>query len=204
MSDSKEERWLDLDLAAANVNRAGTLVGSTMAVFTFLLFFLYPRYFTGQIDPVLFQVTLTIIILTILTFSLSGLFYYRIGVLKLNSAKKRTSMQRGALFWLFGTLFILLEPGSDTVHRRANSRRSRSADRMDPIHSRHAARRHRLRESLWFYLRRAVSRIGSNRSPLYFERNMRNFLGWKCFFDLYANVLTCFRKQLRSVTEEYW
>ena len=110
MSDSKEEHWLDLDLAAANVNRAGTLVGSTMAVFTFLLFFLYPRYFTGQIDPVLFQVTLTIIILTILTFSLSGLFYYRIGVLKLNSAKKRTSMQRGALFWLFGTLFILLEP----------------------------------------------------------------------------------------------
>jgi len=110
VSDSKEERWLDLDLAAANVNRAGTLVGSTMAVFTFLLFFLYPRYFSGQIDPVLFQVTLTIIILTILTFSLSGLFYYRIGVLKLSSSKKRTSMQRGALFWLLGTLFIVLEP----------------------------------------------------------------------------------------------
>jgi len=81
-----------------------------MAVFTFLLFFLYPRYFSGQIDPVLFQVTLTIIILTILTFSLSGLFYYRIGVLKLSSSKKRTSMQRGALFWLLGTLFIVLEP----------------------------------------------------------------------------------------------
>ncbi len=110
MSDSKEERWLDLDLAAANVNRAGTLVGSTMAVFTFLLFFLYPRYSSAQIDPVLFQVTLTIIILTILTFSLSGLFYYRIGVLKLSSSKKRTSMQRGALFWLLGTLFIVLEP----------------------------------------------------------------------------------------------
>ena len=110
VSDSKEERWLDLDLAAANVNRAGTLVGSTMAVFTFLLFFLYPRYSSAQIDPVLFQVTLTIIILTILTFSLSGLFYYRIGVLKLSSSKKRTSMQRGALFWLLGTLFIVLEP----------------------------------------------------------------------------------------------
>jgi hypothetical protein len=110
MSDSKEERWLDLDLAAANVNRAGTLVGLTLAVFTFLLFFLYPRYSSGQIDSVLFQVTLTIIVLTILTFSLSGLFYYRIGVLKLNSTRKRTSMQRGALFWLFGTLFILLEP----------------------------------------------------------------------------------------------
>ena len=110
MSESREERWLDLDLAAANVNRAGTLVGSTIAIFTFLLFFLYPRYSSGQIDPILFQLTPTIIVLTILTFSLSGLFYYRIGVLKLNSAKKRTSMQRGALFWLFGTLLIILEP----------------------------------------------------------------------------------------------
>lgn|SRR3989475_7224126 len=110
MTDNREDRWLDLDLAAANVNRAGTLVGSTIAVFTFLLFFLYPRYSSGQIDPVLFQLTLTIIIMTILTFSLSGLYYYRIGVLKLNTAKKRASMQRGALFWLFGTLFVILEP----------------------------------------------------------------------------------------------
>jgi len=101
---------LDLDLAAANVNRAGTLVGSTIAVFTFLLFFLYPRYSSGQIDPILFQLTLTVIILTILTFSLSGLYNYRIGVLKLNTAKKRASMQRGALFWLFGTLLVILEP----------------------------------------------------------------------------------------------
>ena len=110
MSDSKDERWLDLDLAAANVNRAGTLVGSTIAVFTFLLFFLYPRFSSGQVDPVLFQVTLTIIVLTILTFSLSGLFYYRIGVLKLSNAKRRLSMQRGALFWLLGTLLVILEP----------------------------------------------------------------------------------------------
>src|SRR5437667_5219285 len=108
VSESKEDRWLDLDLAAANVNRAGTLVGSTIAVFTFLLFFLYPQYSSGQIDP--FQLTLTIIILTILIFSLSGLYYYRVGVLKLSNAKKRASMQRGALFWLFGTLFIILEP----------------------------------------------------------------------------------------------
>src|SRR6266704_3032239 len=107
VSESREDRWLDLDLAAANVNRAGTLVGSTIAVFTFLL---YPQYSSGRIDPTLFQLTLTIIILTILTFSLSGLYYYRVGVLKLSNAKKRASMQRGALFWLFGTLFIILEP----------------------------------------------------------------------------------------------
>ena len=110
VSDTREDRWLDLDLAAANVNRAGTLVGSTIAVFTFLLFFLYPRFSSGQIDPVLFQITLTIIVLTILSFRLSGLYHYQIGVLKLTSAKKRESMQRGALFRLFGTLLVILEP----------------------------------------------------------------------------------------------
>jgi len=85
VSDNREERWQDLDLAAANGTRAGTLVGLTIAVFSFLLFFLYPRYSLGQIDAVLFQVTLRIIVLTIITFSLSGLFDYRIGVPKLNT-----------------------------------------------------------------------------------------------------------------------
>jgi len=111
VSDTREEeRWSDLDLAAANVNRAGTLVGSTIAVFTFLLFFLYPRFSSGSIDPVLFQITLTIVVLTILSFSLSGLFSYRIGVLKMNSTKKRASMRGAALFWLIGTLLAVLEP----------------------------------------------------------------------------------------------
>jgi len=111
VSDTREEeRWLDLDLAAANVNRAGTLVGSTIAVFTFLLFFLYARFSSGSIDPVLFQITLTIVVLTILSFSLSGLFSYRIGVLKMNSTKKRASMRGAALFWLIGTLLAVLEP----------------------------------------------------------------------------------------------
>jgi hypothetical protein len=110
VSDVQKDLWLDLDLAAANVTRAGTLLGSTIAVFTFLLFFLYPRFSSGQIDSVLFQFTLTIVVLTILSFSLSGLFSYRIGVLKMNSIRKRASMRRAALSWLRGTLFAVLEP----------------------------------------------------------------------------------------------
>jgi uncharacterized membrane protein len=110
MSDSNEDRWSDLDLASANVNRAGTLLGSTIAVFTFLLFFLYPRYSSGQIDPVLFQATLVVILLTILSFSLCIIFCYRIGVLKLSSAERNSSMRWGALTWIMGTLFMVLEP----------------------------------------------------------------------------------------------
>jgi hypothetical protein len=101
---------MDLDLAASNVNRAGTLVGSTIAVFTFILFFLYPRFSSGQIDPVLFQVTLTVVVLTIFSYSLAGIFYYRIGVLKMSNTKIHASMQKGALLWLTGTLLAVLEP----------------------------------------------------------------------------------------------
>jgi hypothetical protein len=110
VSDLKEDLWLDLDLAPANVTRAGTLLGSTIAVFTFLLFFLYPRFSSGQIDPVLFQITLTIIVLTILSFSLCALFCYRIGVLRMTSTEKQASMQTGALLWIIGTLLVVLEP----------------------------------------------------------------------------------------------
>ena len=110
MSDINEDLWLDLDLAAANVNRAGTVLGSTIAVFTFLLFFLYPRYSSGQIDPILFQITLTTVVLTILSFSLCILFCYRIGVLKMGIVEKRASMRMGTLFWVVGTLFLVLEP----------------------------------------------------------------------------------------------
>ena len=110
MSDIKEDLWVDLDLAAANVNRAGTVLGSTIAVFSFILFFLYPRYAFGQIDPILFQFTLAAIVMTILSFSLCILFCYRIGVLRMSAAEKRASMQTGTLFWLIGTLLLVLEP----------------------------------------------------------------------------------------------
>ena len=110
MSDQKEDLWLDLDLAAANVSRAGTLLGSTIAVFTFLLFFLYPRFSSGQIDPVLFQITLTIIVLTILSFSLCALLCYRIGAFRMTMTERRASMQTGALLWIIGTLLVVLEP----------------------------------------------------------------------------------------------
>ena len=37
------------DLAAANVNRSYQLAASSIAIFTFLLFFLYPRFASGGI-----------------------------------------------------------------------------------------------------------------------------------------------------------
>src|SRR5256886_11070556 len=96
---------VDRELATANVDRAAVLTGSGMAIFTFLLFFLYPRFSSGEINPILFQVTLTVIVLTIFSFSFSGLYYYQIRVLKMTSAQERARMRNGNLLWVLGTLF---------------------------------------------------------------------------------------------------
>jgi len=44
------------DLAAVNVTRSYTLAGTNLAIFTFMLFFLYPRFEGGKINTWLFQV----------------------------------------------------------------------------------------------------------------------------------------------------
>ena len=37
------------ELAAANVNRSYQLAASSIAIFTFLLFFLYPKFVSGDV-----------------------------------------------------------------------------------------------------------------------------------------------------------
>jgi hypothetical protein len=53
---------------------------------------------------------LTVIVLTILSFSLYTLFCSYIGVLKMSRAETHPSMQTGALLWVIGALFAVLEP----------------------------------------------------------------------------------------------
>jgi len=55
------------EVGASNVNRAYSLAGTSIAIFTFMLFFLYPRFKSGEIHPVLFQVTL--VVMAVATFS---------------------------------------------------------------------------------------------------------------------------------------
>jgi hypothetical protein len=82
-----------------------------MAVFTFLLFFLYPRFSSGQIDPLLFQVTLALIVFTIFSFGFSGLYYYGlVGISKMGTDRKQTYFRRANLFFVLGLLFAIAEP----------------------------------------------------------------------------------------------
>lgn len=99
------------ELAAVNVNRSYTLAGTNIAIFTFMLFFLYPRFESGRINPVLFQATL--IAMGIATFSLvfATLHYYRCSLGGQMSDTERTLHARRAdRFWLLGYTTMFLSP----------------------------------------------------------------------------------------------
>ena len=99
------------DIAAVNVTRSYTLAGTNFAIFTFMLFFLYPRFESGRINPVLFQATL--IAMGVATFSLvfATLHYYRCSLGGQMSDTERTLHARRAdRFWLLGYTTMFLAP----------------------------------------------------------------------------------------------
>ena len=55
------------ELAGANVNRTYSLAATSIAIFTFMLFFMYPRFVSGEINALLFQATL--VVMGVATFS---------------------------------------------------------------------------------------------------------------------------------------
>src|SRR5687767_1882742 len=99
------------DIAAANVNRAYVIGGTNIAIFTFMLFFLYPRFENGSIDPSLFQFTLIVMGVAAFAFVFATLHYYRCSLGGGMSEADRTSYARRAdRFWLLGYTMMLLAP----------------------------------------------------------------------------------------------
>ena len=99
------------DLAAANVNRSYQLAASSIAIFTFLLFFLYPRFVSGEVDALRFQVTL--IVMGVATFSFAfASFYYYGGSLggRIGDPERTVYSRRGDRFWLLGSVLLFLAP----------------------------------------------------------------------------------------------
>ncbi len=99
------------DLAAVNVTRSYTLAGTNIAIFTFMLFFLYPRFESGRINPVLFQATL--IAMGVATFSLvfATLHYYRCSLGgRMNETERTLHARRADRFWLVGYTTMFLAP----------------------------------------------------------------------------------------------
>jgi len=99
------------DLAATNVNRSYALAATNIAIFTFMLFFLYPRFENGKINPLLFQSTL--VTMGAATFSLvfASLHYYRSSLGGQISEDERALYARRAdRFWLLGYTAMFLAP----------------------------------------------------------------------------------------------
>src|ERR1044072_1689359 len=99
------------DVAAVNVTRSYTLAGTNIAIFTFMLFFLYPRFESGRINPMLFQVTLTAMALATFSLVFATLHYYWCSLGGRSSDSDRTVLARRAdRFWLLGYTTMFLAP----------------------------------------------------------------------------------------------
>ena len=99
------------DLAAVNVTRTYTLAASNIAILTFMLFFLFPRFESAKINPVLFQATL--IAMGVSTFSLvfATLHYYRCSLGGgISDTDRALYARRADRFWLLGYTTMFLTP----------------------------------------------------------------------------------------------
>ncbi|HSC93659.1 MAG TPA: hypothetical protein VLC73_01685 [Burkholderiales bacterium] len=99
------------DLAAANVNRSYSLAATSIAIFTFMLFFLYPRFASGEINPLLFQATLVVMGVATFSFVFASFYYYcsSLGA-RIHDAERATYARRGDRFWLVGYTLLFLDP----------------------------------------------------------------------------------------------
>jgi hypothetical protein len=99
------------DLAASNVNRSYSLAATSLAIFTFMLVFLYPRLTSGEANPLLFQAT--VIVMGVATFScvLAAFHYYGVSLgARIEEAERSTYARRGDRLWLLGYTLLFLVP----------------------------------------------------------------------------------------------
>ena len=98
------------DLAAANVNRSYQLAASRIAIFTFLLFFLYPRFVSGDVDAWPYQATLIVMGVATFSFAFASFYYYGASLGGIDDAAKTRYFRRGDRFWLLGCVLLFLAP----------------------------------------------------------------------------------------------
>ena len=99
------------DLAAANVNRSYQLAASCIAIFTFLLFFLYPKFVSAEINAWLFQAALIVMGVATFSFGFASFHYYGVSLGgRIADATRSQYARRGDRFWLLGCLLLFLTP----------------------------------------------------------------------------------------------
>ena len=99
------------ELAAANVNRSYQLAASSIAIFTFLLFFLYPRFASGEVDAFPFQAALVVMGVATFSFAFSSFHYYGASLGgRFDDGERAQYSRSGDRFWLLGCVLLFLAP----------------------------------------------------------------------------------------------
>ena len=99
------------DLASANVNRTYSLAAMSLAIFTFLLFFLYPRFRSGEINPWMFQATLIVMGVSTFSFVFASFHYYCASLCsRFDDVERALYAHRADRLWVTGYTLLFLVP----------------------------------------------------------------------------------------------
>ena len=99
------------DLASANVNRTYSLAAMSIAIFTFMLFFLYPRFRNGEVNPWMFQSTLIVMGVATFCFVFASIHFYSASLCsRFDEAERSRYARRADRLWLVGYTLLFLVP----------------------------------------------------------------------------------------------
>ena len=99
------------ELAGSNVNRAYSLGATSIAIFTFMLFFLHPKFVSGEINAMLFHATLVVMGVATFSFVFASFYYYGASLSGgIDDAERTLYSRRGDRFWLLGYTLLFLTP----------------------------------------------------------------------------------------------
>lgn len=99
------------ELASANVNRTYSLAATSIAIFTFTLFFLYPKFVSGEAHALLFQTIVLVMAAATFSFVFATFSFYLVTAgRQLSDAERRLYSRRGDRFWLLGYTMLFLAP----------------------------------------------------------------------------------------------
>jgi hypothetical protein len=102
---------MDDGLATSNVTRSYSLGATSIAIFTFMLFFGYPRFVSGEINALLYQVALVVIGVATFSFVFASLYYYGSSLgSRIDDAERALYSRRADRFWLLGYTLLFLDP----------------------------------------------------------------------------------------------
>ena|SRR5215203_1012550 len=99
------------EVATHNVNRSYSLAATFITIFTFMLFFLYPRFASGEVNAFLFQATLTVMGVATFSFVFASFYYYCSSLRsRIDDVERSLYFRRGDRFWLLGDTLLFLVP----------------------------------------------------------------------------------------------